>query len=84
MVVISSGQIIRIIGKSFRKRHRRVSKITTSHLDVSISFFSREEQNRLPYDGGFTTVDALSSLQILHSSVPNCVFWTYFNARFQK
>lgn len=39
MVAISSGQIIRIIGRSIRKRHHLVSLITESHLGVSISFF---------------------------------------------
>jgi len=39
MVAISSDRIIRIIGKSIRKRHHLVSLITASHLDVSFSFF---------------------------------------------
>lgn len=48
MVAISSGQIIRIIGKSIRKRHRRVSTITANHLDVSIFSFPEKSKALLP------------------------------------
>lgn len=43
MVVISSGQTTRIIGKSIRKSHRHVSTITECCLDVFI-FPPRDEQ----------------------------------------
>ena len=88
MVVISSGQIIRIIGKSIRKRHHLVSTITAGHLDVSIFFlfffFQGKKQSPHPHRVGFTCVSALNSLQLSYPSLPNCVFSTYVHICFQK
>lgn len=48
MAVISSGQIIRIIGKSIRKRRHCESTISASHLDVSIFCFLGKSKALLP------------------------------------